>query len=178
MQLQVSDIIQIIGILVSLITSIIAIIISIVTVRQNSKMIEESSRAIISVYTQSINTGTPMLYLVVRNFGQAPASIHKFDYNFNFENCYKFRADRDYLKDLIGVTLAPGQAKICTIDYNKIDHPVTFSIEYTSIGKSYKDFFTVDLKAGADLPVPKTATKDAELRAISYTLQELLQKKL
>lgn len=178
MQLLISDIIQLLGIIVSLITSIIAIIISVVTVRQNSKMLEESSRAIISVYTQSISTGTPMLYLVVRNFGHAPAIIQKFDYNFNFENCYRFRADRDYLKDLIDATIAPGQAKICTIDYNKIDRPVTFSIEYTSIGKSYSDFFTIDLTAGVDIPTPKTATKGAELRAISYTLQEILQKNL
>ncbi len=178
MQLQASDIIQVIGIITSLITSIIAIVISLITIKQNSKMIKESTRAVISVYTQSINTGTPMLYLVVRNFGQSPASIQKFDYNFNFENCYRFRSDRDYLKDLVGTVIAPGQTRICTIDYTKIDRPITFSIEYTSAGKIYSDYFTVDLTAGVNMPAPKTATKETELKTISYTLQEILQKNL
>lgn len=176
--MDLSDIIQIIGIIASLVTSTIAIIISVITVRQNSKMIEESSRASISIYTQSINTGTPMLFLIVRNFGHSPASIQEFNYNFNFENCYHFHADRDYLKGLIGSTIAPGQSKICRIDYNKIDRPITFSIKYVSSGKTYSDYFTIDLKAGANMPVSKTATEHAELKAISYTLQEMLQKNL
>ena len=61
-----SDIVQILGIIASFLTAIVAIIISLVTLRQNSKMLEESSRAVISVYSQSINTGTPMLFLVVK----------------------------------------------------------------------------------------------------------------
>ena len=40
-----SDIIQILGIIASFLTALVAIIISLVTMRQNSKMIEESSRA-------------------------------------------------------------------------------------------------------------------------------------
>ena len=50
-----SDIIQILGIIASFLTALVAIIISLVTMRQNSKMIEESSRAIISIYPQFIN---------------------------------------------------------------------------------------------------------------------------
>ena len=57
-----SDIVQILGIIASFLTAIVAIIISLVTLRQNSKMLEESSRAVISVYSQSINTGTPILW--------------------------------------------------------------------------------------------------------------------
>ena len=70
-----SDIVQILGIIASFLTAIVAIIISLVTLRQNSKMLEESSRAVISVYSQSINTGTPMLFLVVKNFGNSTATI-------------------------------------------------------------------------------------------------------
>ena len=70
-----SDIIQILGIIASFLTAFVAIVISLVTMRQNSKMIEESSRAIISIYPQSINTGTPMLFMVIKNFGKSPAII-------------------------------------------------------------------------------------------------------
>ena len=79
-----SDIIQILGIIASFLTAFVAIVISLVTMRQNSKMIEESSRAIISIYPQSINTGTPMLFMVIKNFGNSPAIISKFDYDYDF----------------------------------------------------------------------------------------------
>lgn len=173
-----SDIIQILGIIASFLTALVAIIISLVTMRQNSKMIEESSRAIISIYPQSINTGTPMLFIVIKNFGNSPAIIHKFDYDFDFTDCYKFRSERDYLKDFVGSTLAPGQSRICALDYTKLTRPVTFSLEYQSGLKKYHETFTVDLQAGVNIPVPKNATSEKELHTISYTLQEMLQKNL
>lgn len=173
-----SDIIQILGIIASFLTALVAIIISLVTMRQNSKMIEESSRAIISIYPQSINTGTPMLFIVIKNFGNSPAIIRKFDYDFDFTDCYKFRSERDYLKDFVGSTLAPGQSRICGLDYTKLTRPVTFSLEYRSGSKKYRETFTVDLQAGVNIPVPKTATSGKELHTISYTLQEMLQKNL
>ena len=169
-----SDIIQILGIIASFLTALVAIIISLVTMRQNSKMIEESSRAIISIYPQSINTGTPMLFIVIKNFGNSPAIIHKFDYDFDFTDCYKFRSERDYLKDFVGSTLAPGQSRICALDYTKLTRPVTFSLEYQSGLKKYHETFTVDLQAGVNIPVPKNATSGKELHTISYTLQEML----
>ena len=165
-----SDIIQILGIIASFLTALVAIIISLVTMRQNSKMIEESSRAIISIYPQSINTGTPMLFIVIKNFGNSPAIIHKFDYDFDFTDCYKFRSERDYLKDFVGSTLAPGQSRICALDYTKLTRPVTFSLEYQSGLKKYHETFTVDLQAGVNIPVPKNATSGKELHTISYTL--------
>ncbi len=59
-----SDIIQLFGIIASLITSIVAITISLVTLRQNSKMIEDASRPIISIYGESINPGSPVFILL------------------------------------------------------------------------------------------------------------------
>lgn len=61
-----SDIIQLFGIIASLITSIVAITISLVTLRQNSKMIEDASRPIISIYGESINPGSPVFYIVIK----------------------------------------------------------------------------------------------------------------
>ena len=53
--LSTSDWIQLLGIIASLVTSIIAIFISIFTLRQNSKMIEASSRPVLSIYGEAIN---------------------------------------------------------------------------------------------------------------------------
>lgn len=173
-----SDIIQIFGIIASFLTAFVAIVISLVTIRQNSKMIEESSRAVISIYSQSINTGSPMMFIVIKNFGNSPAVIRKFEYDFDFTNCYKFRADRDYLKDFVGSSLAPGQSRICCLDYEKLTRPVTFTLEYQSGSRKYDETLVVDLQAGVNVPTPKTATSNKELCTISYTLQEMLQKNL
>ena len=127
---------------------------------------------------KSINPGSPMMFIVIKNFGNSPAVIHKFDYDFDFTDCYKFQADRDYLKDFVGSSLAPGQSRICCLDYEKLTRPITFSLEYQSGSKNYQETLVVDLQAGVNVPAPKVATSNEELRIISYTLQEMLQKNL
>lgn len=75
MSLAPSDVIQLIGILASLITSVIAIIISVLTLKQNSKMIDETSRPYVAIYAKTTNFQSPQYYLVIKNFGQTGATI-------------------------------------------------------------------------------------------------------
>ena len=151
----------------------------IITLRQNNRMIEESTRPIVSVYTDEIHIVQPSFYLVIKNFGQSPAYITKFEYDFDFRGCYGVKNDIDYLQQLNKAVLAPGQSRICMLDYASIDRDVTFSITYQSgTKKEYSETFTIDLKAGVDMLSAKTATEGKELRTISYTLQEMLQKNL
>jgi len=177
--MSISDIIQLCGIIVALAIGIVSIIISVTTVKQNSKMIEESTRPLISVYGESINPSSPMFYIVVKNFGSSPAVITKFDYDFDFMAAYPFNSNRDFLKDLINSSIAPNQSKICHLDYSKINIPVTFTIEYKSSSKTYNDSMTVDLKAGSNMITSKSGSQSGtELKTIAYTLQEMLQKSL
>lgn len=67
----------------------ISVVTVVITLRQNSKMIEESTRSAISIYTGEINTGTPFFYLIIKNFGKSPAYITKFEYDFDFKGCYR-----------------------------------------------------------------------------------------
>ena len=67
-----SDIIEIAGIIASTITSIIAIAISVKTLRQNNKMLEESTRPNIQIY--SIYSDT-IVYIMIKNFGQSSCTI-------------------------------------------------------------------------------------------------------
>lgn len=177
-QLAPSDCIQLMGIISSLIASIVAIIISLVTLRQNSKMIEESSRAVIGIYGESINSGSPTFFLVVKNFGNSLATILNFSTDFDFTDCYGFRTNKNWINELNNCSIAPGQSRICKLDYGKITQPVTFQIKYRSSGKTYSEKMTIDLKAGAAMVTSKIATKNEDLRTISYTLQEMLQKHL
>lgn len=177
--MDVATIVNVILCVLSFLLAAISVVTVVITLRQNNKMIEESTRPVISVYTDEINAGNPFFYLIVRNFGKSPAYITKFEYDFDFKGCYKIRNDRDYLEGLNNAVLAPGQSRICTLDYAKIDKEVTFTLEYHSGAKKvYSDKFTIDLKAGVSMPYGKVATEVKELRTISYTLQEMLQKNL
>lgn len=177
--METATVVNIILSILSFVLAVISVVTVVITLRQNNKMIEDSTRPVVSIYNDQINTGNILFYLVVKNFGQSPAYITKFESDFDFKGKYGIRNDKDYLKELNHSVLAPGQSRICTLDYKKIDKDVTFTIEYHSgAGKVYTDRFTVDLKAGVNMPVGKNATENKELRAISYTLQEMLQKNL
>jgi hypothetical protein len=177
-----SDVIQLGGIFVALAVGVVSIIISVISLRQNSKMLEESTRPIISIYGSMTNFGSQQFYFVIKNFGQTPTTITKFtsSYDFSINHAYAGNTNRDWLSTLRGAILAPGQSKICALDYNTINQPVTFTVEYKSSTKTYNDEITVDLKAGAAMLVAKSDAKSEkeELRNISYTLQELIQKNL
>lgn len=174
-----ATIVNIILCILSFILAAISVVTVIITLRQNNKMIEESTRPVISIYTDEINAGNPFFYLIVKNFGKSPAYITKFEYDFDFKGCYKIRNDKDYLKGLNNAVLASGQSRICTLDYAIIDKEVTFTLEYHSGAKKvYLEKITIDLKAGVSMPYGKIATDGKELHTISYVLQEMLQKSL
>ncbi len=136
--------------------AVISVITVVITLHQNNKMIEESTRPIITVYTDEIKAGNPFFYLVVKSFGKSPAYITKFEYDFDFRECYKIKNDRDSLQGFNNAVLAPEQSKICTLDYAKIIKEVTFTLEYHSEAKKvYSDKFTIDLKAGGSMPYGK-----------------------
>jgi hypothetical protein len=162
----------------SFVLAVVSVVTVIITLLQNSKMIEESTRPVISIYTTSINPGVPMLYLVVKNFGHSPAYMQKFETDFDFSNCYKHAAGRNYIEDFSKCVLAPGQSRTCLLDYSKLSDPVKFSIAYKSSSKTYTEELLVDLTAAVSLPNSKFTASGQELLGISYTLQEMLRQNL
>lgn len=165
--MDISTIVNIVLCVLSFILAAISVVTVVITLRQNSKMIEESSRAILAIYGESTNTGSPSFYFVIRNFGHSLAVITKFESDFDFSNCYGFKTARNCLLDLNGCSIAPGQSRICRLDYNSITRPITFNIEYRSVGKTYSEQMTIDLKAGVDMVVPKNATTGKELHSMA-----------
>lgn len=71
--LSVSDIIEIISIIVSTFTSIVAIFVSVKALKQNNKMLEESTRPYVSIYVESITLCEQSSFFVIKNFGNTPA---------------------------------------------------------------------------------------------------------
>ena len=161
----------------SLILSAISIITVVITLRQNHKMIENATRPYISVYGQEVNCGSPAFYIVIKNYGSSPAIINHFKIDPDISHCYRSDKSRDFLSDLSTCVLAPGQSKICAMDYMKLPDSLSFDIQFSSGSKSYHECFKSNIKAGSAMPILK-AGPDNDLHSISYTLQEMLQKQL
>ena len=180
MELTTSDIIQIFGILFSLITSIIAIIISVLTLRQNSKMIAESTRPYVVIYSKTTNFQSPSLYIIVKNFGQTGATISSIKSSPNISK-FSIMENRIPFDNFSGTFISPGQSFICNIKtsafYSQEDS-LDFQIDYESNGKKYHDEYSISPNSEKSLVSVRASTTGKELRNISYTLQDLVEKQL
>lgn len=176
----ISDWLEFFGILASLITSIIAILISILTLRQNSKMIKESTRPYIIICGKTINCQEPSFYLVLKNYGASGAIITKFNCNYNLAN-FSISSSLTPFEHICGTFIAPNQSMITNLNKNTLfseERILKFDIEYKQNNKKYTDHFEIVLNAYKDLIQTRASTKDKELRNISYALQDLVEKHL
>lgn len=175
----------------SFLLALISVVTVIITIRQNNKMIEQSTRPVISIYTSQINVGSPSLYLIVKNFGSSPAVIRTISCDHDFADFlmgsnslnHEELVNYDPIKVLPGTIMAPGQSKICGLNYRNLPSELVIDIVYEgTTGKHYKDCFKFDPKAGNGMIIGKSAgdNKDSlkDIKNISYTMQEMLQKNL
>ena len=135
--LTISDIIEICGIAASLITGIVAIIISIKTLKQNSKMIEESTRPYITIYFQTTTVRTPRAYFVIKNFGNTGATISSITCDYDLKKC-SLDSRATLFTHISNTFLAPQQSIPCRVDIgNIVDENIslTFKIKYFTMNK-------------------------------------------
>ena len=71
----ISDWINIVLSILSLVLAATSIVIVILTIRQNNKMIKNSTRAYVVVYGSYVNYSQPQFYLVIKNYGNSGAII-------------------------------------------------------------------------------------------------------
>lgn len=177
--MSVSDTIQIISIICTSILSIIAIIISVLTLIQNNKMLEESSKPDISIFKHVITISKPYNYFVIKNFGQTGAQIIDIKCNVDLDKYLP----RNPFKYLVGTYIAPNQSFTCAFDLDKFECKIlNFEIKYfnpnTKSNKYYTSKITIDLNQDHGNLYTKVTTKNEELSTISRTLQEYLVQRL
>lgn len=175
--LSTSDVIQIFGIVMSFVTSIVAIVISVITLRQNSKMIEESSRPCIVIYFDFTQNGSPIGYFVVKNFGASAAIIDSLTYSDVIREQPVSYADMPAILDgLIGNTIAPGQKVLVPFKPNEYPGGIAkFDVSYHSVKKGYDDHFEILVDNYMRLAKPRHAN-DKKMTPISYPLQEISER--
>lgn len=173
----VSDWIQFVGVIVSMFVGIASIIIAVVTLRQNSKMIAESSRPYVVV---SFERTFQRLYFVIKNYGQTGAYINKFDcLTGQFKEKLQSEKMTDQIEAIEGTFLAPGQ-KLCLVFFMPFDiENVVFNVEYSASKKKYVEIFSLHIPL--KLPVSRGHTSRGgqpdHLKDISNCMQEMVERK-
>lgn len=179
--MQISDWINTALCILSLILAIISVITVVITLRQNAKMMESSTRPYISIYGAVTNFQDVMFYIVIRNFGQSAATITLFNIDFDLSQ-FIYNNNARPFEHIVGTTLAPNQSLQYPINHLKLFKSVGnhcemhFNIAYKSANKSYTDASIVNLSAYTDFSIMRANTKDSELKIISYTLQDIAER--
>ena len=174
-----SDIINVVLCILSFILAAISVITVVVTLRQNSKMIESSTRPYLVIYGQVANFQNPSFYLVLKNFGQSAATIHYLNCDQDLKD-YAYHTERTPLGCLEGVLVAPQQKILCNLDPQKMVtknlEKLSFEVKYSSGTKVYTEHYSVSFEAFRQNVQTRAATQDKELKIISYTLQDMVEK--
>lgn len=181
MNLTTLEIAYIILAVCSFLLAAISIIIVVLTLRQNNKMIESSTRPYISVYGSAVNFESPVYYLVVKNFGQTGALIINFECNYDLVKL-SYNPKLRPFEHLKKTFIAPGQSFVCGINIKAPGsddiESIVFDIEYSSGKKTYFESVALNFDSHAELILPRAATTGHELKIISYALQSLVEKNL
>lgn len=184
--LALSDIIEIVGIIVSAIVSIVAIVISVKTLKQtqitneqNNRMLEESTRPYVTIYLDAITVCEQTSYFVLKNFGNSPALITEFKCDpalKETKQCSPLLQEQfDFVNHIV---LAPGQAKLLQYDVTRLpSSTLTFNISYLANNTEYHETVTMNVKNFIHLPVsrPEGHIPEGNEREV-HTLREMLER--
>jgi len=174
-----SDIINIILCILSFILAAISVVTVIVTLRQNHKMIENSTRPYVVVTGQRTNFQEPRFYVVLKNYGASGATILQLSFDIDLHN-YSYIPEITPLGHVKDLFLAPGQTISSVLDTGKLKQNnisiFNATITYSDGLHEYKETYPINYKGIAHNVTYKATTHNEELRTISFALQELVEK--
>ncbi len=175
--MQISDKINIILCIFSFILALISVITVIITLKQNSAMLENTSRAYLSIFAETADYGKKVYYLVIKNFGQSNAVIKSLQCNADLSK-FSYREGLTPFSDMENVAVAPNQAFKCLINGERLSacckiDPIRLNIIYTSNGKTYSESFNIRLSVFTDFTIGKVFDEKNNLKTIAFTLQDI-----
>ena len=131
--MSISDIINIILCILSFVLAAISVITVVITLKQNSKMIENSTRPYITIYGKKTECGILKYFLVIKNFGSSGAVITDFHSEIKLED-YSSEYNPNPFRHIIGTHLAPNQSIVCNLNTDKLNadkvEQLPFQIKY------------------------------------------------
>lgn len=166
----------------SFLLAAISVITVIVTLKQNSIILENESRAYLSIYGDTIECKSANFYLIIKNFGKSSAIITSLECDIDLSK-FSYVENIKPFSHIENTPIAPNQAYKCALKQIPLfasgTHFLKFKISYKCNNKSYSDTFCINLKAFSDLIHSKESVKTGtELEIMAYALQELIEKSL
>lgn len=167
----------------SSILSAVAIIISVIAVvktsRDNNRILEENSRAYISIYTEVLIANKNHFYIVVKNFGNTNAVIQNIEMDDKTKEMIKL-GNKDYFSHIVKNQLAPGQSITHVVSTQKKeydhDHTSKFEITYISGKKEYSDVFEFNLSMNSTMPSISISNADYDKQFLELYQDEIRKK--
>lgn len=183
--MELSDKIQFALLVVTALTAIISIIISWVTLRQNKKMIEESSKANIVFYIEHIRYSNKC-FLTLKNFGNSVGKLLAMQItpNLDYSKIPGYDSEFPLLTDSKNVLLAPNQKISSWFSFaNYPDKTFNIEIKFETLGKVYKNTYTINLNYSQSIESlshfsfdDTDNTNKQVLYYINDSIQELVEK--
>lgn len=176
-----SDIIEIISIIVSAFTSSVAICISVIAFKQSERILEETTRPYITIYSDTITVCEQSSYFVIKNFGHSSAVITDFRYDPILKQTHQLsNLFCNQFDSIAGIVLAPGQSKLLPYKISALPIDVlTFSLSYQSNVKKYNETVTMNVKNFNHLPVTRPQSKPPKTEErLVQSLQELIERSI
>lgn len=173
-----SDWVELIGIMRSLFVGIISLIIAIKTLKQNSNMIEESTRPYIVIYPKVTYVNTTDFYIVLKNMGQCGAIMKSVKCDINLST-YVFLKHINPFDKIANTFFAPNQSIFFELDKMKLQSNnidcINFEIQYATSRKTYKENFSINCAFENSIVHTRVITENKELKNICYALQEMIE---
>ncbi len=177
--MQVSDWINVVLCVLSFFLAAISVVTVVITLKQNHKMIQNSTRPYIVAMAQLTNFQNPFFYLVVKNFGASGATILEMTCSIAL-NEVSFSDRMTPFDNIEGTFLAPGQKIYSCLHSDRFDSKgikdFIVHLKYSDGIKVYEEECPINYRAYIENVGVRADTNNAELKIISYTLQDLVEK--
>lgn len=178
--LTTSDIINIILTVAALSVSVVAVVISYKTLRQNTKMIEETTRPQVQIYPVFLDG---ILYIIIKNYGASEAYIDELTCSHFFTSAETMsdKLEGDIFSKAKGAILSSGYSIKCPLlGYNIRSEIFDFHIRYHSSTKTYAANFSFNPVASAPFAdmSPTSDTIKGHCLNISKQLNNIVKTKL
>ena len=179
--MEISDWINVVLCILSFVLAVISVITVIITLKQNSKMIKNSTRPYVVAYKNITYFQNTNYYIILKNFWQTGAVIEKFKFNIDLQNYSHLDGDRIF-EHIEGTFIAPQQSVMACVDTVKLFKDgidiIEFTITYSDGINKYNEKYKINFLADTDTAKSRASTDGKELKIISYTLQDFVERLL
>ncbi len=172
---------ELVGIICSLFVGVVSLFIALKTLKQNSRMIEESTRPYVVIYSKTIYIQDTEFFIVIKNMGQSGAIIENVACDIKLAD-YIYLSSKNPLDKVSNTFLAPNQSVYFQLDSVKLgkckEKQLNFEIEYRTDKRTYKEKCPVNFELSSSILHIRSNVENKEMRGIYFAMQELIEQNL